>query len=194
MHLFRLQKWVLFCRLRSYTCKSGMASSPEVQPELCPQLVGSVSFCLHHSAPEWKRVWLRPGKVQTDVLTLPRRELLWYKAALIYQQCSCCSPYPPPSHPPLPVKPAVAFYHYSYSSSSPGMYHTRLLMPRASYATYPYFLPSNFIVLISWYLSAQLCLTISAVPVLSNLCSCQLYCLLWPVASLESIQRTATRQ
>lgn len=50
----------------------------------------------------------------------------------------------------------------------------------------PFFLQSNFTFLIFCSLSAQFCSTTSAVSVLPNFCGCQCYCLLWPVASLES--------
>lgn len=43
-----------------------------------------------------------------------------------------------------------------------------------------------FTFLIFWCLSARFCSTTSAVSVLPDFCSCQYYCLLWPVAPLES--------
>lgn len=85
-----------------------------------------------------------------------------------------------------------------FTTTATPVLHQACITPGSSCQELPIplslFLPSNFIVLISCYLSAQFCSAISAVPVLPNLCSCQCYCLLWPVASLESIQRRAIRQ
>lgn len=135
------------------------------------------SLCRHRRSPERKTVWLCPGKAETDVLTFPCRELLWSSTALISKQC-CCSPCPPPSRPPLPLQTCCCLLPLQLLQFFTRHISHQVLHAKSFLYHYPYFLPYDFIVLPSCYLSTQFCSAISAVPVLPNLCSCQRYCLL----------------
>ena len=214
MHSYRLQKWVLFCRLRSYTYKDGMASSPEIQPELCPQLKASLSsmFTLKCSWVKESLVVVPPATgrkinsipAQTRTLVMPRQgadgyfDISLQRAPLIQShsdlQAALLLQSLPTSQPSSSASKSLLL---SFTTTATPVLH-QACITQAPHAKsflyhYPYFLPSNFVVLTSSYLSAQFCSAISALAVLPNLCSCQ-HCLLWPVVCLESVQSRAIRQ